>query len=138
MKASEIIKDLEEKALNLNVKDMRQLKGMKVGQVARQGDIYIHKVSDDFTVGEELSIRQIADGVSVGARHILRGNVKVYRGFKLPLYVESRYPLGYAFDVTEEGAVLEHPEHAHFDICDKGRYVVTHQMDMRTRQKVSD
>lgn len=138
MNALEAIKQIENKARELNVQDMRQMKGLKVGQCARQGDVYIHRVADDHSIGEELNRRQIADGVTLGARHVLKGNVKVYEGVKLPSYVNSRYPLGYVFDVTEEGAVLEHPEHAHFDICDKGRYQVTHQMDMRTLQRVSD
>jgi hypothetical protein len=79
-----------------------------------------------------------AEGTSIGSRHILLGDVKVYQGIKLPSYVNSRWPLGYTFDVDDEGATVTHPEHAHIDICVKGRYVVTHQMDMMTMKRVSD
>lgn len=138
MKTVEIIKELTEKALNLNKKDNRIIKEWLIGKVVRQGDIYLHRVTNTHEVGDELNIRQIAEGTSIGSRHILIGDVKVYQGIKLPSYVNSRWPLGYTFDVGEEGATVTHPEHAHIDICVKGRYVVTHQMDMMTMRKVSD
>lgn len=138
MKTVEIIKELTEKALILNNKEHRIIKDCPIGKGWRQGDIYIHRVSDNHPVGDMLDIRQIADGTSIGSRHILIGDVKVYQGVKLPDYVNKLWPLGYAFDVGEEGAIITHPEHAYDDICVKGRYVVTHQIDMQTMRRVSD
>lgn len=142
MKTLEIMKQIEEKAKELNKNDIRILNDetMPIGKGFRHGDVYLHRVSINHPVGKELDRRQIADGASLGARHILKGSVKVYEGVQLPWYVNNGYPLGYAFDVMEEGAILTHPEHAHADICHKGlaRYQVTHQMDMRTLQRVSD
>lgn len=138
MKTVEIIKDLTEKAVKLNRKETRIVKEWPIGKAVRQGDVYLHRVDMKHPIGEGLNIRQIADGTSIGSRHILLGDVKVYQGIKLPSYVNDRWPLGYTFDVGQEGATVTHPEHAHIDICVKGRYVVTHQMDMQTMRKVSD
>lgn len=138
MKTVEIIKELTEKAFKFNKKENRIIKEWNIGKSVRQGDIYLHRVNNTHDIGDELDIRQIAEGTSIGSRHILIGDVKVYQGVKLPSYVNKLWPLGYTFDVGEEGATVTHPEHAHIDICVKGRYVVTHQMDMMTMKKVSD
>lgn len=136
----EKINELTELAKQLNVKEIRIIndKTVPLGKVFRQGDLYIFHVPMNHEVGEEINIRQLADGISMGARHILKGNVRVYVGVKHPNGVNNRYPLGYAFDVDD--AVLEHPEHAHGDICynKTTRFQVVHQMDMITMRKVSD
>lgn len=140
MNAIDTIEKLQQKAKELNVKDVRIINDETVplGKVFRQGDLYLFRVPNDHPVGDEVSIRQIADGVSMGARHILKGDVKVYAGKKHPNGVNTRYPLGYAFDV--EDAILEHPEHAHGEICYKSRvrFQVLHQIDMLTMKRVSD
>lgn len=138
MNTVEIIKELSEKAVKLNIKEKRIIKNCPIGKGWRQGDIYIHRVSNNHPVGDILDIRQIADGTSLGARHILVGDVKVYQGKQLPSYVNSLWPLGYCFDVGKEGATITHPEHAWDCIEVPGRYQVTHQMDMYTMRKVSD
>lgn len=138
MKTVEIIKELTKKAIQLNRKETRNVKNIPIGKAIRQGDVYIHRVSDNHPVGDLLSIRKIADGTSIGSRHILIGDVKVYQGVQLPNYVNKLWPFGYAFDVGKEGCTITHPEHAHIDICVEGRYQVTHQMDMVTMRKVSD
>lgn len=140
MNALEAIKKIEEKAKELNKQDVRILndKTVPIGKGFRQGDLYLIRVPLNHPVGEEVNIRQIADGTSLGARHILKGSVKVYQGTTHPTGVNTRYPLGYAFDADD--AILEHPEHAHGEICHSktARYQVIHQMDMRTLQRVSD
>lgn len=140
MNTVEIIKELQEKAVLLNKKQTRIIndKTVPVGKVFRQGDLYLFHVPITHPVGDEVNIRQLADGVSMGARHILKGNVKVYQGVKHPDGVNNRYPLGYAFDVDD--AIIEHPEHAHGDICYKKtvRFQVLHQIDMQTMKRVSD
>lgn len=138
MKTAEIVKELTEKALKLNKKENRIIKEWPIGKSVRQGDLYLHRVELNHLIGDELNIRQIADGTSIGSRHVLLGDVRVYQGKQLPSYVNKLWPLGCAFDVGNEGATVTHPEHAHIDICVKGRYVVTHQMDMQTMRRVSD
>jgi len=140
MNVIEAIKKVENHAKEISKQDTRVVNEHVVGNVVRQGDVYIHFVDDSFKVGEELQIKQIADGVSMGARHILKGHVKVYECDTLPEYMHSDFDgmVSYAFDVYGDGAVLTHPEHAHIEMGFKGRCIVTYQMDMRTRQRVQD
>lgn len=105
----------------------------------RQGDLYIFKVTDDWEVGDKLNRSQIADGTSLGSRHVLKGKHSVYNGVKMPACIDNDHSvgMGYAFDV-EPGAVLEHPEHDNYLFKDGGRYQVQHQLDMRTKQRALD
>jgi hypothetical protein len=136
MNTLEIMKEIETKAQEINTQELRVISQHIIGKAVRQGDIYIHMVENDFEVGQEINVKQIVDGTSIGSRHILDGNVIVYEGKVLPKWVASNYPLGKAFDVKSR-CIVTHPEHAHVELP-KGRYVVTHQMDLRTLQKVSD
>jgi hypothetical protein len=107
----------------------------------RQGDLYVFRVPEDFPVGDRVHRKQIADGMSLGARHILRGRFKVYEGVKPPVRLPELHmrakALGYAFDI-EDGGVLTHPEHDHFKFTRGGRFQVTHQIDLRTLRRVAD
>lgn len=114
---------------------------IKIGECYRQGDLYIHRVADNHPVGDELKRDKIADGVSLGSTHHLLGSFKVYKGVKAPDYIKSEAHLsagiGYAFD-AEEDCVNVHMEHDHFCFKNKGRYQVTHQLDLKTMQRVLD
>jgi len=136
----EAIKKIEKHAEEISTQDIRVVKEHIVGKCIRQGDVYIHMVDDTFEVGKELSIRQVADGVSMGQRHILKGHCKVYECNKIPEYVHRDFSgfVSYAFDVLDNGCVLTHPEHADDEFHAKGRCVVTYQMDKMTRQRVQD
>jgi len=106
----------------------------------RQGDLYVFRVADNHPVGKEVKINQIADGVSVGARHILNGDFKIYDGVKSPDGVRelnSRIGLGYCFDV-KESTVLVHPEHDNYVFKTTGRFQVLHQTDLRTLRRAAD
>lgn len=129
-----IIKEAEEN----NTQEMRVLKQHVVGKVAaRHGDVYLHMVANDFPIGKEIDCAQIVDGNSIGSRHILTGDFRVYEGVNLPKYVSKQFfTVGKAFDVFDR-AILTHPEHAHVSLV-RGRYIVSHQIDMRTMQRVSD
>lgn len=113
---------------------------ISVGECFRQGDLYLFRVSDDHPVGEEIDRAQIADGVSIGARHILNGKFCVYRGTTPPAGyngVHARVGIGYAFDV-EETTVLGHPEHDNYVFKFPGRWQVVHQIDLRTLKRAAD
>lgn len=136
--ALKIMKTIEENAKKLNTQKIRIIKNFPIGKVCRHGDVYIHRVADTHKVGDFVKRNQLADGTSMGARHILQGDYEVYEGLALPPSVQSRYPLGYAFRVHEDGAVLTHPEHAHVKFECVGLFQVTYQLDMRTLQRVAD
>lgn len=126
-----------QKNLELRVVKVPEL---KTGECYRQGDLYVFKVDDNHPVGKELDRRQLADGQSIGQRHVLLGEFKVYEGIKAPKGINdlhARAGLGYAFDVLGE-CTNAHPEHSHFQFQQRGRYQVMHQMDLQTLRRVAD
>lgn len=122
---------------------------LNCGECYRQGDLYVFKVEDDHPVGEELDRRQLANGQSIGQRHvILGGKFKVYKGVKQPKLpkgyeydpLHAKAGLGYVFDILELGEDCRnaHPEHSHFIFTQCGRYQVMHQLDRQTLRRVAD
>jgi len=122
--------------------ELRDNSDIKIGEVIHQGDVYLHAVADTHPRGELLGTRQVAVGNTVGARHIVEGNVKVYAGVKYPNWVkdpEGSQPnaiLGPVV-VVESEAVLTHPDHAHHTLR-VGLYQVTYQYNPRTMRTVQD
>lgn len=113
---------------------------IKVGECFRQGDLYVFRVSDKYPVGKEVIINQIADGLSIGARHVLNGKFKVYQGVKPPdclNQLNARVGVGYAFD-ADETTVLGHPEHDNYVFKFRSRWQVVHQLDLMTLKRVAD
>lgn len=117
--------------------EVRDFRAATIGQVARQGDVYLHRVSDVHGHGPETRNRQLALGTTQGSRHVVEGDVTVYEGRTLPDWCEAGTFLGPCLVVGESGAVVTHPEHAHVALG-PGCYQVTHQMDAATRQRVAD
>lgn len=139
----QVVKQIQEIANN-NQKNLElrvvKVPELKTGECYRQGDLYVFKVDDDHPVGKELDRRQLADGQSIGQRHVLLGEFKVYEGIKAPDGVSALHAeagLGYAFDVLGE-CTNAHPEHSHFKLQQCGRYQVMHQMDLQTLKRVAD
>ena len=133
METVEIIEKLAEEGKAKNVKESRLVLRHTVGKVIRQGDIYVHMVKADHPVGEQVNEKQLVNGTSLGARHILQGDTIIYETADRPSWLDSKMFLGKAFDTTGR-AVITHPEHAHveFGAGFVGRCVVSHQIDMRT------
>lgn len=116
--------------------EMRRIKKMDIGQVVRQGDIYIHAVSSYHSCGRKLKSRQLAVGQTRGARHVAEPPSTCYAGTTLPDYCDARTFLG-PFIKSNKRFSITHPEHAHVSLP-AGTYQVTHQMDARTLQRVQD
>lgn len=150
----EIIKEIKKIALQNEARPSEKktvyLPKMKTGEYYRQGDLYIIKVEDNHPVGKKVERRQLADGESIGQRHVLLGDFVIYEGkaapkikFKLPREISleqaTEICLGYAFDVTGE-CRNNHPEHDDFVFHTegKGRYQVWHQTNRKTLERVRD
>src|SRR3990167_464200 len=145
MNAQEVIHKIQEVAKANQKRDeahkTREVRGLKAGECYRQGDLYVFKVADSHPVGSELKRHQLADGISIGQRHCLVGDFKVYEGKKAPTGIadlQARAWLGYAFDVLTPGAINTHPEHDNFRLMECGRYQVVHQVDYMTLRRVAD
>lgn len=122
----------------------------------RQGDVYLLRVPKDMEVSlkgmERLKSLKIAEGDTKGSRHILEGDVKAYRGDltkKLrEVYADefakhgdsffNEYFVGPVVVTGSKGAVLTHPEHAHFKLSRNTTYQTYHQVDAYTRERVRD
>lgn len=144
MKVLDVINQIQKEAIE-NTKKSEQRKRTRVinkieiGQVIRQGDIYIIRVNDDHTIGDIVDNRQLVDGVSVGSRHVLVGDdISVYEGKALPYFFMTGFPVSYAFRIKTGAAVITHPEHDYIRIEVPGLYQVTQQMDARTKRAVID
>lgn len=124
---------------------MREHGDMKIGQCARQGDIYIRRMKADTPHGKPWGSRQVALGQQTGARHIAFGEkVEVFAGDPktaaqiMPNFNEEQRAacLGPVV-VAEEPWTLEHPEHAPHSFP-AGTYSVSYQWDAATMQRVND
>lgn len=148
----EVIEKIQEQA-NQNqanpVLRVVQIPKLKTGECYRQGDLYIFKVADNHPVGKELDRRQLADGHSIGQRHVITGgDFKIYESVKPPVLPKGygqikdlnvRAGKGYAFDILELNDTRNaHPEHSHFVFQQCGRYQVHHQTDFYTLERVAD
>lgn len=94
-----------------------------VGDNVRQGDIYIVKLEDDFNVSDlkRTEVKQLAEGVSKGSRHIATGDVEIFER-KGGNYTVLDGPV---LKVNSK-ATVEHPEHGDWKL-EKGFYGVNFQ-----------
>lgn len=117
------------------VSEIRFIKKMEIGQVVRQGDIYIHCVGDKHPHGDKTNNRQLAPGSTQGSRHTVEGNVDVFNGTTAPEWA-SRALIG-PYIYGKERFVVPHPEHAHVSLPSNG-YQITYQLDAQTMMRVDD
>lgn len=134
MNAETVIQDIEKQS-ETHSSDERFVRTIQVGQVARQGDIYLCCVESSHPRGEQIEDRQLAPGSTKGSRHVVDGEVELYRG------TVTGSAFGDALTgpviVARERFVVTHPEHA--DVClPSGTYQVGYQLDPRTRARVAD
>lgn len=130
-------------ASGLPEKTVRDCRALQLGQAAQQGDVYIHRVGDEHPRGAKRSTAQVADGESIGARHIMTGDFETFNGVQLPSYAklhpdvdEGEY-LGPVVEVGAGGARLTHPEHADY-LLGPGCFQVSYQVDVEGRARVAD
>lgn len=117
---------------------VRDCTRLKIGEVARQGDLYLHRVEDAHSRGKATTNRQLALGNTQGSRHVAEAPALVFEGTTLPAWCEAGTFLGPCVVVPPgKTATVSHPEHAHMELGE-GTWQVTHQMDARSRERVQD
>ena len=124
------------KSVESNVEDVRFIKRIEVGQIVRQGDIYIHKVDENHSHGALQTNNQLAIGNSKGSRHIAESPAKCYTGTNKPKTCKDAIFLG-PMVKSESRFTISHPEHANIELP-AGCYQITHQLDPRTQERVRD
>lgn len=141
------LSDLLAEMRGLQEMSLRERCDLGVGEVVHQGDVYLHRVPNDWPRGQEWGSRQVAVGHSVGSRHVATGeSVEVYAGKKLPealngLTGNARSAVLGPVVVVSGKMVLTHPEHADAQVTStKGShtYQVTYQLDWSRQQRVQD
>ena len=124
--------------------EIRVTRRMEIGSVLMQGDVYLHRLPNDFKHGKLIKKgeMQIAVGTGSGARHVVVGDVEVYEparlppGVSAPMGIEAREIMGPVIK-AKKPATLTHPEHAHHKFP-AGLYGVTYQYDPKTMRRVAD
>jgi hypothetical protein len=134
--AQEAHEIIEREAKVKAVAEVRKVEKIDVGQVVRQGDIYVHRVIDAFSHGSQSPSRQLAMGDTAGSRHVAEEPAKVFWGMELPAWCDRQTFIGPCI-VSSKSFKITHPEHAHVELP-AGTYQVTHQMDARTQKRVID
>ena len=104
------IKRIQESARHLP--EVRVIKSMKVGEVVRQGDIYIERVSALEGKGKAVKSRQLAPGTTKGSRHIVDESPSVTLWESKPsLEGKAAFQIGPAIEAKGDFSIT-HPEHA--------------------------
>lgn len=127
---------IEEEANAKAIGSTRVVHKIEVGQVVRQGDVYIHAVALKHPHGAETKDRQLAIGNTQGSHHVAAAPCKVFVGTTPPAYLTGTPLLGPCVE-SETRFEVTHPVHPHVSLP-AGCFQVTHQLDSRTMQRVRD
>lgn len=125
-KALEHIDDAASRATNA----AKRIKKINIGQIVRQGDLYITRIKK-VASSEPWLNRQLAIGSGRGARHVVNtDNVR--------LFVPSdNNVLSGPEIVADTEWSLTHPDHCDY-VFPPGHYKTSYQLDSRTGNRVSD
>ena len=133
------ISEIEESAANA-ASDVRYIEDHPSGPFGRQGDIYFDGIDEVPAGAVAVDTNQLAQGDTMGSRHIATGDVKLYRPADYGQVIETaqgKCVRGFVMAVGAERCRVEHPEHATFDLP-PGNYQTDHQYDPVTETKVGD
>ena len=107
---------------------VRETKAISVGEAIHQGDVYVHRMKDDYQVGNLIKEgdTQIVKGTTLGSRHFACGNISVFESLaapewlKVPQTVDWSQLVGPVVDAKEKW-ILKHPEHSNH-VLPAGRF----------------
>ena len=104
------LKRIQESARHMP--EVRVISDMKIGEVARQGDIYIERISSIRGKGASVKSRQLAPGTTKGSRHIVDESPAVTLWASSPsLDNKAAFQVGPAIEAKGDFSIT-HPEHA--------------------------
>lgn len=94
---------------------------LEIGQVARQGDIYIERVASIQNKGKQVKSRQLAPGNTKGSRHIVDESPSLTLWESSPTLTNGKasFQAGCAIE-AKGGFSITHPEHAWIKFAVKG------------------
>jgi len=133
------IRQIQEAAKHLP--EVRVITAMKIGEVVRQGDIYIERVPDIASKGKAVKSRQLAPGTTKGSRHIVDESPSVTLWESKPrLDNKAAFQVGPAIEAKGDFSIT-HPEHAwiKFVVGKKTRFFqVWFQADFARKERAQD
>lgn len=109
----EAVEVMRQSLENFNASETERIGSPSLGDVVRQGDVYLVNIKD-LPKGKAEKNRQLAPGNTQGSRHIVEGNCQIIKpdGFTSPI-TNERVPnvlVGPAFQCMGDCEVT-HPEH---------------------------
>lgn len=123
---SEALVEMRKSVENFDAKKTERINAPSLGDVVRQGDIYLVCVSV-INGGTETDNRQLAPGNTQGSRHVIKGKAKIYTGSSFS-GINSAL-IGPAFK-CEKDVTVEHPEHGHKILPEGTSWQVVYQRAM--------
>lgn len=123
---SEALVEMRKSVENFDAKKTERINAPSLGDVVRQGDIYLACVSN-INGGTETDNRQLAPGNTQGSRHVINGKAKIYTGISF-MNINSAL-IGPAFK-CETDVTVEHPEHGHKILPEGTMWQVVYQRAM--------
>ena len=135
MTAIEVVEKIQKQA-DESSNGVRFVTELAIGEAARQGDVYIIRVEDNYPRGEMLSHSQLAQGNTIGSRHLAMHPAKCFQGTTLPPNVTAGTFLGPVV-VSQQRFEVNHPEHSTISLP-AGTYQSLNQMDAATLDRVRD
>lgn len=105
---AEAITKVKKSAEKMHSQKTERIGSPSLGDVVRQGDIYLVCIKELPKDGKETKDLQLAPGNTQGSRHIMSGNVKMVTGVKFQNF--NSVLVGPAFK-CEGDATVTHPEH---------------------------
>ena len=119
---------------------VRVIQEMKIGQVVRQGDIYIERVKEIEGKGNAITSRQLAPGTTKGSRHIVGDSpaVTIWKS-KPSLNGKAAFQIGPAIEAVGDLSIT-HPEHAFIKFLVKSKqcFQVWFQSDWARQARTKD
>lgn len=135
LNTAEVVDKVQKSAKKMQ--EMRICPEMKIGEFARQGDIYIERISTISKKGREIKSHQLAPGTSKGSRHIVQAEQSVKIFTSTPnLGTRAPFQAGPAIEAACD-FVISHPEHAWMKMK-KGLYQIWYQLDFHRKERVKD
>ena len=119
--------------------ETRVVDKIKIGDFARQGDVYLERISSPSKDWQETKNHQLAPGNSPGSRHVVSQGPRLFVSPTANPTDRTRQGtrlLGPQI-VAKESFTVEHPEHAHITLP-AGTYQSSYQLDFNQQRAVRD
>ena len=121
----------------VSVSDTQLIGSPSVGDVVRQGDVYLECLDDGYEGQTEILDRQLAPGTTQGSRHILEGDCTIWKANPIQESTVSGFLVGPSFRCDSDVEVT-HPEHGNKILPDGTAWGALYQRVGAVERRVRD